>query len=340
MATQYDKAKRKVDKYSRQLERERMGEFRMGLGTIDSIYRNLATTQQGLAASMTTQNDRVLAKLSAMTAKAAKASDRGLTAASGGMVASYGGAYSGAVGSAMAPAEALGQQVVTAGEAATKTAKGLRKAGIGAMEIQEAGVKEAQAAAQYAISQAAIARAQADAQEVARMNAELALYKLQNTQETIDTKFPGISNVADLAANISKTTREAIAKVVKDANGDTSAVYVSAIIEEVKSKLGLYDPAEIELLRYLARQILTTGLWKDDVQGGSAAEQKLVYEAILNTYNGDVSAANKSEIDKLLKDMWPVLYGQEMPEEDGGFMDFLSNIWNNPGPGLGLPSEV
>lgn len=303
-----------VTKYSNRLERQRTRGLKYSLDAVDSLYANLSATQAGLARTLTSENNRTLSKLAAMASKIAAQSVRSVNTASSNMVGSYGALYGGQVAQKMDVAAANSEAVGAAGVAGLQTGKGLIKAGNSAMAIQQAGVADAQAAAQYALAQASIARAQADADAVAALKAQQAAAGINNS-------YPGLSAVARVAGDISKTARRVIRDVLEESGKDFE---MATVIERITKELGITDEGQLALVRYITQSIYTRDLW----YGGSAAkgmdgrnaEIQLILDAVSSLYSSSISDKDMEQLRLVIGGYLKDLYsgtGGTTPSGDG-----------------------
>lgn len=304
-----------VTKYSNRLERQRTRGLKYGLDAVDAMYANLSATQRGIARTLTSQNSRTLAKLAAMSSKLAAQSVRAVDGAASNMVGKFGGLYSGQVAQKMDVAQANSEAVGTAALAGLQTAKGFAKAGDAAMAIQQAGVADAQAAAQYALAQASIARAQADADAVAALKAQQAAAGLNRSN-------PGLTGVATLASNISKALREGI----RDALASGEPLNLLTVSTDVANKLGIptNDQAQFALVRYLAQSIYSQKLYYGTEQSargvgntGRQDEIQAILDAVLMSYAGAISDGDSAKLRLAIEDYLTKLYPKPLPPPTG-----------------------
>lgn len=331
MADQFKKAQRAINKYSRRLEQQRMGGLSYSLDAVNSIYANLLATQKGIAQSMTSSNDRTLSRLIAASQRNAVASAKAVSGAASQMTGSYGGLYGGQVAQQMDVAKATSEGVATAGKAGVQTAKGLAKAGSLGMAIQQTGVADAQAAAQYALAQASSARARADADAIAQMQAELELQKLSQAGGALSAVFPGLDSVSRTAASYSKEIRSAIAEVyeaIDEANQDKSPTdakaefTLAAVVERVMQRLAISpDSPEQALVQVLAQELYARKLWYGQTNAaktqyggpgtGRQQEIEIVTTAVMRAYDGNVSAKDRAAIENYVKLYLSQIYGNQ-----------------------------
>src|SRR3989304_2263113 len=145
---------------------------------LNAIFHNLGTTGAGIRGALTASQQRDYAAIARMVSQGTKQSRQSLKKAEAQAVNRYGTALGPAIETAMAPAKATAGATGTAAQAAKQGAHILGKGAQLALSIQQAGVQEAQAGAEYAASQAATIRYQADAAIAAQMQFDLQMRRL------------------------------------------------------------------------------------------------------------------------------------------------------------------
>lgn len=312
-----DKAKRLYDKYSAQLEAKRMGGFTATLSILDSLYGNLGTTEKGLARSLTNQNTRTMEALARTNANIAAQSRAAVTGGMNNAVSSYGGLYSGAVAQSFSPANAKSDQVITAGEAANVTAAGLTRAGNEAMKIQQAGVEEAKAAAQYALSQAAIARAQADSDAAMQMQYQLQLQKMQQTGGALSSVYPGLDQVTDFAAQIAAEARSLLSQAAKTAEADGTSINLAAVLTQLQGQMLLSSPQEAALASFILRAIYAQQAWERG-PGTRPTIETIVLNAVKQAYAGEIPKKDQPLLESYIADSLGQTYENFAGQPTGG----------------------
>ena len=178
-----DKLKATIKASRRVANIDRRADFSMADAGLDSIFANLLTTQQGVARSLGSTNDRILSGMERLSDKGAAQSKRGVARAGARALNLFGSALGGVVEQNLGPAEAIAAATAAQGKAAVGAGKLAAKGASTALDIQESAASEAQAGADYQLAQALGYRAKSDAALVAQQQTALAEMRFQQAQE-------------------------------------------------------------------------------------------------------------------------------------------------------------
>lgn len=171
-------ARRGIAETRKALNADTMGDYTAVGSQLDAIYGNLTTAAAGAGAALTSAQSRDLAAIQRIAGKGARKGKAINARAQAQSVNRYGSAMGQVAEDALAPARASAAAGRAAATGAVKGARTLAEGGRLALEVQQEGVEQARAAADYATAVALKSRFQDDASTVAQMQQELAMTKL------------------------------------------------------------------------------------------------------------------------------------------------------------------
>jgi len=152
---------------SKSLKQARMGEFRASQDALGTIFGNVATTQRGLARTLTTSNARKLAALQRLDSRTERSTRRAITGAQASASKLFGGVAAAGQGYLFDQGQGHAAAAATAQRGITKAGGIVSRGATEALGIQQAGAVEARAGADAMLADALRYRAQNDAQLIA-----------------------------------------------------------------------------------------------------------------------------------------------------------------------------
>lgn len=151
---------------------------------LSAIFKNLGTTGKGLAGALTASQQRDYAAIARIVSQGKGKSEQSLNRAQNQAVSRYGSALGPDVQRSLGPAKATASATKVAATASATATNILGQSGQLALDIQQSGVLEAEAGAQYQMALALQSRYQADAATAAEMQFTIQQMRVQSKLET------------------------------------------------------------------------------------------------------------------------------------------------------------
>lgn len=149
------------------LKQARMGEFRASSDALGTIFGNTATTQRGLARTLTTSNARKLAALQKLEKRTVRRTSGAVTGAQASASKLFGGVAAAGQGYLFDQGQGHAEGAAIAQRGITKAGGIVSRGATEALGIQQAGAVEARAGADAMLADALRYRAKNDAQLIA-----------------------------------------------------------------------------------------------------------------------------------------------------------------------------